>query len=72
MQKNDICEIEANDLTIEGKAVGRADGMAVFVNGLLPGERGRARVAKTAKNYAEAELLERLSDSSDRVLPPCP
>lgn len=72
MQRNDICEIEATDLTIEGKAVGRVDGMAVFVDGLLPGERGRARVAKTAKNYAEAELLERLNDSPDRVLPPCP
>ena len=72
MQKNDIFEIEASDLTIEGKAVGRADGMAVFVDGLLPGERGTIRISKTAKNYAEAELLERLSDSPDRVLPPCP
>ena len=72
MQKNDTCEITANDLTIEGKAVGRVEGMAVFVDGLLPSERGIVRITKIAKNYAEAELLERLSDSPDRVLPPCP
>ena len=72
MQKNDICEITANDLTIEGKAVGRVEGMAVFVEGLLPGERGNIRITQMAKNYAEAELLERLSDSPDRALPPCP
>ena len=67
MQKNDTCEITANDLTIEGKAVGRVEGMAVFVDGLLPSERGIVRITKIAKNYAEAELLERLSDSPDRV-----
>ena len=39
------------------------EGMAVFVEGLLPGETGEARITKLAKSYAEAELVRRISDS---------
>lgn len=72
IEKNKVYELTATDLTIEGKGVGRVEGMAVFVEGLLPGETGEARITKLAKSYAEAELVRRISDSPDRVLPPCP
>lgn len=72
IEKNEVYEVAVSDLTVEGKGVGRVEGMAVFVEGLLPGEAGEARVTKLAKSYAEAELVRRVSDSPDRVLPPCP
>ena len=58
LQAGKIYEIEASDLTLEGKGVGRADGVAVFVPDLLPGERGKIRIERTAKNYAEGALVE--------------
>lgn len=36
MQKNEIYEMTADDLTLEGNGVGRIENMAVFVPGLLP------------------------------------
>ena len=72
LQKDRIYELQAGDLTTEGKGVGRAEGVAVFVEGLLPGERGAVCITKTAKNYAEARLVERLTQSENRVIPPCP
>ena len=72
LQAGKIYEIEASDLTLEGKGVGRADGVAVFVPDLLPGERGKIRIERTAKNYAEGALVERLCRSENRVLPVCP
>ena len=36
VQKNEIYEMTADDLTLEGNGVGRIENMAVFVPGLLP------------------------------------
>lgn len=50
----------------------RADGMAVFVAGALPGESVVARVTRKHKRHAEAEVIEVLRPSPDRRTPPCP
>lgn len=46
--------------------------MAVFVEGALPGQRVRARIVRTRKRMAEAELVEILVPSEDENEPPCP
>ena len=46
--------------------------MAVFVSDMLPGEAGRVKIIKTAKNYAVAIPVTRTTDSPMRVDPPCP
>jgi 23S rRNA (uracil1939-C5)-methyltransferase/tRNA (uracil-5-)-methyltransferase len=48
------------------------DGWVVFVAYALPGERVRARVFRNQKSYSEADLIEVLEPSPDRVHPPCP
>ncbi len=65
-------EMEMQGWADGGRAVGRAQGMAVFVPGAIPGERLRARITKQHKRFAEAELTELLLPSPDRILPPCP
>lgn len=56
-----------------GAALARdADGRVVFVEGALPGERVRARLTDTRKDFARAVALEILEPSPDRVAPPCP
>lgn len=44
----------------------------VMVPFSLPGERVRARVFRNQKNFSEADLLEVLTPSPDRVAPRCP
>ncbi|MFD1886734.1 23S rRNA (uracil(1939)-C(5))-methyltransferase RlmD [Paenibacillus wenxiniae] len=70
--KNDEIELEMIGLTHEGEGVGRADGYTLFVSGALPGERVKARVLKTKKQYGYAKLLNVLNESPDRLQAPCP
>ena len=53
-QKNQRVELEITGLTAEGAGVGRAQegGMAVFVPGVIPGERVLAHIVKPAKTFA--------------------
>lgn len=47
-------------------------GWVVMVPFTLPGERVRARVFRNHKNFSEADLVEVLTPSPDRVTPQCP
>lgn len=49
----------------------RKSSWVVMVPFSLPGERVRARVFRNQKNYSEADLVEVLSPSPDRVEPRC-
>ncbi len=64
--------LDIEDLTNLGQGVGRKDGWVVFVPFALPGERVLARVWRNKKSYSEADLVEILEPTSDRVDPPCP
>ncbi len=66
-----MVEIVVNDLLANGQAVGRADGVVVFVWGPLPGERVRVRIVECKARYVLAELVETLTVSPDRVEPFC-
>ena len=65
-------ELEIATLTNMGQGLGRLDGWVVMVAFALPGERVRARVFRNEKNFSEADLIEILTPSPDRVTPPCP
>ncbi|HST40492.1 MAG TPA: 23S rRNA (uracil(1939)-C(5))-methyltransferase RlmD [Conexibacter sp.] len=62
------------DLTIDslafgGNGVARHDGYVLFVHGAIPGDRVRAKVTKTKRDYGEAITLEVLEPSPDRIAP---
>lgn len=59
-------------LTNLGAGLGRVEGWVVFVPFALPGERVRARVYRNDKRHSEADLVEVLSPSPDRIEPECP
>ena len=64
-------------LTIEkaiygGAGLTRPDGKAVFVPLTLPGEIVEATIRRDKGRFAEADLLEVLEPSADRVAAPCP
>jgi 23S rRNA (uracil1939-C5)-methyltransferase len=52
--------------------VARLDGYVVFVRGAVPGDRVRARVTKSKKSFAEADSVELLEPSPDRIEPIAP
>jgi 23S rRNA (uracil1939-C5)-methyltransferase len=67
----DLFETTITKLVTGGAGLGQTpDGLAAFVPGTVPGERVRAQVRKRKKGYVEAELVEILEASPDRVEPP--
>ena len=65
-------EIEIGSLGSSGEGVGRYNGFTVFVQGALPQEKVRVRIAEVKKNYASGKLLKVIEASKDRVKPECP
>ena len=65
-------ELEIHDIAFGGKGVGRVDGMACFVAGVIDGEKVRIRVRKVKARLLEADLLEVTVPSPHRIAAPCP
>jgi 23S rRNA (uracil1939-C5)-methyltransferase len=65
-------ELTIERLTNLGMGVGRIDGWVVMVPYVVPGERVKARIFRNFQNYSDADLLEILDASPDRVAPECP
>lgn len=65
-------EFEIESLTNLGMGVGRIDGWVVMVPFVLPGERVRGRIYQNFQNYSNADLVEVLVASPDRVPAKCP
>ena len=111
MEKNEIIELLIDDMLDDGRAFGRYEGCAVFVNSgcrpesaksdsanavrsgspngnvilsetkdlnqpayrsAVPGDLVKVRITKAKKSSAEAELLNILTPSPDRVKAECP
>ena len=49
----------------------RANGYVVFVSGALPGDRVRARLTKAKRDFAEAQAVELIDPSPERVPDRC-
>jgi 23S rRNA (uracil1939-C5)-methyltransferase len=64
-------EAEVLDLAADGRGIARLDGKVVFISGALPGERVQFRLLKRGRRLDEAELIQILVASSDRVEPRC-
>ena len=72
IRKSDIVELWVDKMAFGGKGVARLDGLVVFVEGAVPGDRVMAKIVRKKKDYAEAKLQELLDPSPDRVNAPCP
>lgn len=66
-----IYTAEIIDLTHDAQGVARVDNKTVFIDGCLPGEEVTFRYTRRKKNFDEAELVEVLKASKDRVQPRC-
>lgn len=67
-----LAEVTIERLAFGGSGVGRIDGKVCFVPFSAPGDRLTVRVLKDHRSWLEAELVELLEPSSQRVQPVCP
>ncbi|MCU0453186.1 MAG: 23S rRNA (uracil(1939)-C(5))-methyltransferase RlmD [Bacteroidetes bacterium] len=63
--------LDITDAAFEGKSIARLEGLVVFVEGGVPGDRVRALVTKVKKQHAEARLISVDRPSSLRTPPAC-
>jgi 23S rRNA (uracil1939-C5)-methyltransferase len=67
----DELTVTVDRLAYGGEAVGRHDGLVVFVTGAVPGETVRVRVRGVQRRHIEADVIEVEKASPDRVEPRC-
>ncbi len=64
-------ELSIDNLSHDGRGIGRIDGKTVFVSGALPGEIVKARVTQQKRRFDEGHLLEVIQTSPHRVQAKC-
>lgn len=70
-KKNQIVELYIDDIGNEGEGIGHIDGYALFLKDAVIGDKVRAKIIKTKKNYGFARVEEVIEASKDRVSQRC-
>ena len=71
MKVNDEIIIDIEKFADKGKALARIDGRVVFVSGVAPQDKIRARIFKKKRQHIEAKCVEILEESPLRTTPIC-
>jgi 23S rRNA (uracil1939-C5)-methyltransferase len=66
-----VTEVEVSDVTTEGKAVGKSEGMVYFIDHAVPGDIVDLLVRKKKKNFGEATVQRFIQLSPLRTEPRC-
>lgn len=72
MEKGCILEVVITGINHQGKGIARVDNMVVFVTNALIGEVVKICITKVNKKFLEAEVIDYISKSDDRVMCECP
>jgi 23S rRNA (uracil1939-C5)-methyltransferase len=71
-RKGDELELRIDRLAHGGAGVARSDGYVVFVRGAVPGDLVRARITRSKRSFGEADTVELVEPSPERVAPRAP
>lgn len=71
IKKNEVKTGKVIDLTHEGHGVVKVDRYPIFIPNALIDEEIKFKLIKVKKNFAIGKLIEVISESDDRVTPPC-
>ena len=71
-ERRTIGPVELTDMAYGGEAVGRHEGMVLFVNLGAPGDVVNVDVTITKKSFVRGSIVELLEPSPLRTSPPCP
>ena len=64
--------VKIDKLVHGGKGLAHDGSLAIFVEGVLPGESVRIQLERVKKGYVEGRLLEVVTSSPHRTVAPCP
>jgi 23S rRNA (uracil1939-C5)-methyltransferase len=67
----ELLEARIESIASGGAGLARINGKPVFIKGSLPGEKLVCRITKEHRSWAQAQPLELLEPSADRVQPVC-
>ncbi|SEN79969.1 23S rRNA (uracil1939-C5)-methyltransferase [bacterium A37T11] len=70
-EKSYFNEIAVIDIAEEGKAVGRADDLVLFIEKAIPGDVVNVEVFRKKKKFGEARITQLIKPSTHRVDPFC-
>jgi len=68
-RRGDELELVVDSFAHGGNGVARHEGYVLFVQGGVPGDRLRARVTKSKRDYGEARAVELIDPSPERIEP---
>jgi len=71
LQRGQVVEFDIHALAFGGAGLGKYEGLTVFVDHVMPGDRVKAAFTRLKKQYAEADLIEIVKPSADRIKPCC-
>ena len=71
IKKGHQTEVDITAVAFGGRGLVRLDGMAVFVDQAVPGDRAIIRIFRKKKKYAEARVIDLVRPSPFRVTAPC-
>ena len=71
LAKGSEVELSIDKLAFGGQALGRVEGLVVFVEHALPGQRVRVRITRKKSQFAEARVVEVLEQSPAYTPPFC-
>ena len=71
-RNGDELELRIDRLAHGGAGVARSDGYVVFVRGAVPGDLVRARITRSKRSFGEADTVELIEPSPERVEPRAP
>lgn len=65
VRKNDKIQTLVTDMTSTGEGVSKADGMTVFTEGAVPGDKITSKIVAVKPNYLKSELISIDEESED-------
>ncbi len=70
--REEIVTVDLTEIAQTGEAIGRIDGVVLFVPFGLPGDRAEVLVTERKRNFARGQLVRLLDPSPQRTTPHCP
>jgi len=66
-----LTDVDIVDVASDGKAVGKKDGIVVFVSGCVPGDMVNVYITKSRRKYYEGKPVKFIKHSEDKIQAPC-
>tara|TARA_B100000614_G_scaffold114181_1_gene102583 strand:- start:11397 stop:12803 length:1407 start_codon:yes stop_codon:yes gene_type:complete len=71
LKKGSILNLEIDSLTYGGKGISKHQGIVIFTNNVLPGQKIEAKIIKKKKKFLEAIPINIIKDSKHKTKPNC-